>query len=78
MVRTRLLNSGSRGGIGALIYSGLHLLEELVDIHQVVLRSQVGQRKSILMLRHVTMVATAAVVSVAINRNQRRSRHVIG
>lgn len=68
-MRTRLLDSRSRGSIGALIYSGLHLLEELVDVHQVVLCSQVGQRKSILMLRHVTVVTTATVVSVAINRN---------
>ena len=77
-MRTRLLNSSSRGSIGTLIYSGLHLLKELVDVHQVVLCPQVGQGKSILMLRHVTVVATATVVSVAINRNQRRSRHVIG
>jgi hypothetical protein len=41
VVRTWLLNSSSGGSVGALIHRGLHLLKELVDVHQVILGPQV-------------------------------------
>lgn len=78
---TRLLNASSCSRVGALIHSGLHLLQELVDVHQVILGPQVWQWQSILVLRHVTVVTTtaAAAMSVAIDRNQRRpGGNVIG
>jgi hypothetical protein len=78
VVRTRLLDASCCRRIGAFIHSGLHLLQELVDVHQVILGPQVGQRQGILMLRHVTVVTTSTAMSMAINRNERRaSRHVV-
>lgn len=62
-----LLNACGGSSIGALINGGLHLFEELVNVHQVVLGSQVGQREGILVLWHVS----AVVASMAVNRNKR-------
>lgn len=41
VVGTWLLNSSSGCGIGTLVDGGLHLLQELIDVHQIVLGSQV-------------------------------------
>jgi hypothetical protein len=44
----------------------LHLLKELIDVHQIILGSQIGHwRQSIMVLWHGT-----AMTSVAINRDQ--------
>jgi len=42
VVRTRLLDTSCCCCVGTLIHSRLHLLQELVDVHQVILGSQVG------------------------------------
>jgi len=41
VVSTWLLDACSSSSIGALIHGRLHLLEELINVHQVVLGSQV-------------------------------------
>jgi hypothetical protein len=77
-MRTRLLDASCCGSIGALIHSGLHLLQELIDVHQVILGSQVWQWQGILMLRYVTVVAAAAAAAMTVNRDQRRcGLHVV-
>lgn len=65
-----LLNTSCSCGVRALVDSRLHLLQKLIDVHQIILGSQVGHRwESVLMLRH-----WASVSSVAIDRHQLRSR----
>lgn len=69
VVGTWLLNARCSCGIRALIDGRLHLLKELIDIHQVILGSQVRHRwKSVLVLRH-----WASVSSMAIHRDHLRS-----
>lgn len=67
VVRTWLLNACGSSSIGALIHGRLHLLEELINVHQVVLGSQVREREGILMLWHVS----AVVASMSVHGNQR-------
>ena len=72
---TWLLHTSSGSSIRALVNGRLHLLQELIDVHQIILRSQVGHwRKSILVLWH-----WASVAAMAFNRNHcRTSRNVVG
>jgi hypothetical protein len=53
----------------------LHLLKELIDVHQIILGSQIGHRwESVLVLRH-----WASVSPVTIHRNQLRpSWNILG
>ena len=69
VVGTWLLNACCSCSIGALIDGRLHLLEELIDVHQIILGSQVGHRwESVLVLRHWPSVS-----SLTIHRNHLRS-----
>jgi hypothetical protein len=61
------LDTSGRSGVAVLIDSGLHLLEELINVHEISLGTNSGQWKSILVLRLVSTVVTA----VTINRYQR-------
>jgi hypothetical protein len=66
VVSTGLLNTCCSCCVGALVDCRLHLLKELIDVHQIILSSKVGHRwESVLVLRHWTSVS-----SVAINRHQ--------
>jgi hypothetical protein len=57
-----LLDTSCSCGVRALVDSRLHLLEELIDVHQIILSSQVGHRwESVLVLRHWAPVSTVAI-----------------
>lgn len=75
VVSTWLLDtsSGSSVGVGALVDGGLHLLEELINVHQVGFGSKVGHgRESVLLLRK-------PMTSMAIHSNHGwASWHVVG
>ena len=61
------MNASSGGSIGALIDGRLHLLKELINVHQVVLGSQVWHWwKSIVM-------GSNAVATVTIDGNHLRA-----
>jgi len=72
VMSTWLLNSSCSCGVGVLIDSGLHLFQELIDVHQVILRSQVWQGQGVLVW-HWTAVASV----MTINRNHGWSMHVV-
>lgn len=80
VVRTGLLNTSGCGRVGALIDGGLHLLQELVDVQEVVLGSQVGHWwEGILMLGDGTTATTSVAMAVTVDRDHRwASRHVVG
>lgn len=71
VVGTWLLDASGGSGVGVLVHGRLHLLQELVDVHQVVLGSHVGKGQSVLVLRHGTAV-TAVVTTV--DRHHLRGR----
>jgi hypothetical protein len=73
-----LLDSCGGGCVRALVHGGLHLLQELIDIHQIVLGSQVGHRwESILMCWHWACVTSMS--TMAFDRDHRgSSRDIIG
>lgn len=69
VVVTWLLDTSCSSSIRALVDSRLHLLKELINVHQIILGSQVGHRwESVLVLRH-----WASVSSVTIDRHQLRA-----
>lgn len=70
VVGSWLLDTGCCCGIGVLVDGRLHLLKELIDVHEIGLGADSWQGESILVLRHVS---TVVVTAVAINRNQRWS-----
>lgn len=75
VVSTWLLDTSGCSSIGVFIHGRLHLLQELVNIHQVVLGSNVRERQCILVLRNG---ATAVASVMAINRNHLwASMHVV-
>lgn len=43
VMSTRLVDASGCGSIRTLVYSVLHLLEEVVDVEEVVLGPQIGQ-----------------------------------
>jgi len=62
IVSTWLLNACCSCSVGALIDSRLHLLEELIDVHQIILGSQVRHRwESVLMLGHGASVSPVTI-----------------
>lgn len=65
-----LLDTSCCGGIGVLIDGRLHLLKELVNVHEIGLGANSWQWKSVLVLRHV---GTVMVTAMAVNRNQSRT-----
>lgn len=74
VVGAGLLDTSSRGRVGALVDGGLHLLQELVDIEEIGLGSQVGHgRERVLVLGH-----GRAACAVATDRHHGRAgRHVV-
>lgn len=69
VVCTWLLDTSCSCGVRTLVDSRLHLFEELIDVHQIILGPQVGHRwESVLVLRH-----WASVSSMAVDRHQLRS-----
>jgi hypothetical protein len=70
-----LLDTSCCCSVGVLIDGRLHLLQELVNVHEIRLGAYSGQWKSVLVLRHMSTVVSA----MAINRNQRWTRwNVLG
>ena len=52
VVASGLVDASCRGGAGALVDGGLHLVEEVIDVEEVVLGLQVGHREGVVGLGH--------------------------
>ena len=78
VMSTWLLDSSGGSSVRALIDGRLHLLQKLINVHQIILGSQVWHRwKSVLMLWHGASMTSMA--SMAFNRNHcGSSRNVVG
>lgn len=73
VVSAWLLDSRGGCGVGVFIDGRLHLLQELVDVHQVSLGSQVWQGQGVLVLWH----GTAMTSMMIIKRNHGWGVHVV-
>lgn len=68
-----LLDSSGSRCVGVLIDGRLHLLQELINVHQIILGSQVWQWQGVLVLWHWTTMASV----VTIDSNHGWSMHVV-
>lgn len=75
VVSAWLLDTSCGGSIGVLVDRRLHLLKELIDARQIALGSQVGQWQGVLVLGNMTMMTTAATMTI--DRNKSWCRHVV-
>jgi hypothetical protein len=62
VVSSWLLDASCSCSVGVLIHGRLHLLQKLIDVHQIILSSQVWKRQSILVLWHRTTVTSVMAV----------------